>query len=187
MTPNCNTRSSQCSQIATVKFCIFPKTLIVAKEIVLTQDLKAIVDDSDYDRLNSRLWYAVKKNNTSYAIMKYRNEKGQRLSLGMHRFLLEVTDSKIVVDHIDRNGLNNQRSNLRICTVAENMLNSTSFGLSKYKGVSWHKKTKLWRARITIKGKDFSLGYFKTELEAAFAYDIAAKTMFPKYGSLNFT
>ena len=82
---------------------------------------------------------------------------------------------KLVVDHIDNDKLNNRLDNLQIITNRENCNKDRNRGLSKYIGVSLHKKTGLWRSRIRIGGKDTSLGYFKSEYEAHLAYQKALK------------
>ena len=88
----------------------------------------------------------------------------------MHREILGKIPEGYVVDHINRNGLDNRKKNLRICTVSENLLNRPKYrGHSQYKGVSWHKKSQRWRA--TFRGKD--IGWFLNEKEAAKCYDEA--------------
>jgi len=106
----------------------------------------------------------------------------------MHREVLKVKDNEMI-DHINGNGLDNRKENLRLATRSQNMQNSkkrkkTS---SKYKGVGWSKKTKKWRARIwTVSGKCIHIGYFVSELDAAKAYDEKAKELFGSYYSPNF-
>lgn len=93
------------------------------KLIPLTQGKFAQVDDEDYSKLNSLKWQAkAYRKNKTYAARTYHiNEKWK--TIGMHRIILQVIDTDILVDHIDGNGLNNQKSNLRTCTVAENRMN----------------------------------------------------------------
>ena len=92
-----------------------------------------------------------------------------------------------LVDHIDRNSLNNRRGNLRLCTPSQNILNTRGKkGTSKYKGVWWNTKKNKWLAMITSKGRHFHLGFFDEEIEAAKAYDRKAVELFGEFAYLNF-
>ena len=104
------------------------------KAIQLTRGYKALVDDADYEWLNKWKWYAVKGTSTYY-VMTYIKNRSTR----MHRLILGLTDPKILGDHKDHNGLNNQRHNIRICTISENQKNKISRGSSKYLGVCLQK------------------------------------------------
>lgn len=92
------------------------------------------------------------------------------------------------VDHIDGNKLNNTRGNLRIASNAENKMNrdKQSNNTSGYKGVSFHKKYKKWRAIIGIQGKSIHLGYFSDAVEAAKAYDDSARKYHGEFARTNF-
>lgn len=105
----------------------------------------------------------------------------------MHRIILGITDSKIIIDHIDHNGLNNQRHNLRICTYSQNACNRNPYRntSSKYKGVTFYKKTGKWRSVIRYNKKTYSIGSFDTEIEAAIAYNKKAIVMFGNFAGLN--
>jgi hypothetical protein len=94
----------------------------------------------------------------------------------------------VFVDHINGNGLDNRKSNLRICTHQQNCENSRKRkkSFSKYKGVYWSKNAKKWVAQITIDGKSKHLGYFELEEDAAAAYDKAAVKYFGEFACLNF-
>jgi hypothetical protein len=93
------------------------------KKIPLTQGYFAIVDDSDFDMLNRVKWHANKGHNTFYAQRSVLQENGKWKNVQMHRVILGVHDPKIQVDHINGDGLDNRRCNLRSCTRSENMQN----------------------------------------------------------------
>ena len=93
----------------------------------------------------------------------------------------------MVVDHIDHDGLNNCKSNLRIATLSENRRNSRKAKdtSSKYKGVSWHKNNKKWEVKIGFNYKKIHIGYFNNIKEAAEAYNKKAKELFGEFAYLN--
>ena len=161
------------------------------KQIPLTQGQFALVDDEDFEYLNQFKWSARKSKNTYYAL---RNSCGKnnkkRFIVFMHRVVLELNDLEIKGDHIDGNGLNNQRYNLRPSTNSENARNAkpSNNKSSKYKGVSLKKEhsSKKWCARIKFNGKQIHIGYFECEIHAALAYDKKAKELFGEFAYLNF-
>lgn len=159
------------------------------KQIKLTHGKVALVDDADFDWLNQWKWYAHQHRNTWYASRYFRYVGGGKTTIKMHREILGLKiGARGLSDHRDGNGLNNQRSNLRICTAAENSQNrkpkkNTS---SKFKGVSWHKGEGKWVVCIQHQKKMMSLGYFKDETKAARAYDKKAKELFGEFAWLNF-
>jgi len=161
------------------------------KHITLTQGQKAIVDDDDYDNLNNLKWFATKNRCGFYARRSTWDPKNKKVSkpLIMHRVVVGAGDGE-VVDHINGNSLDNRKSNLRVCSNAQNCRNrkrnNKNNSTSKYKGVSWNKKKKLWESVIGFNYKDCWLGYFKSEKEAAEQYDIAAQIFFGEFASLNF-
>ncbi|MHC4573063.1 MAG: hypothetical protein ACYS76_02840 [Planctomycetota bacterium] len=150
--------------------------------IPLTRGQFAIVDAEDYPRLSRFTWFAEGTHKNYYAVRK---ENGK--SIKMHRQITNAPDH-LVVDHIDHNGLNNQKKNLRLCSFAQNCRNlrSTAPKTSKYKGVHWHKRLKKWAAQITSENKTHHLGYFHDQISAAKAYDKAAKLHHREYAALNF-
>ncbi len=156
------------------------------KTIPLTQGKCAIVDDEDYEQLNQWKWIACKSRNTFYAA-KSAKINGYWSTKKMHHFILPSIPKGSMVDHKNRNGLDNRKNNLRICSIAQNTRNrKTPPHSSKYKGVCWEGRRKAWRAYITIKGKFIHIGYFNKEERAAIAYDKAAKTLFGEFAYTNF-
>lgn len=157
------------------------------KIIPLSQGKVALVDDEDFEYLNQWKWYAHKSGNRWYAVRNGYRGSSKRVFIRMHRIIMNPCLT-MEVDHIDHNGLNNQRRNLRIVTRYQNGQNSRSGmgrGLSKYKGVSWYVKTNKWRVRTFVKGRYFHIGYFVSEVEAAKAYDVAALKYFGEYACTN--
>ena len=159
------------------------------RRIPLTQGKYAIVDPEDFERLNKHKWYAVKCKHTFYAIRCIGPRK-RRILIRMHREIINPPDH-LVVDHINHNGLDNRKANLRPATHAQNNYNKLIIkrknSSSKYKGVTWFKNSKIWRARIDVNGQRKFLGYFKDEIQAAKAYDKAAKMYHGEFATLNFT
>jgi hypothetical protein len=158
------------------------------KTIQLTQGFVTLVDDADYTRLSQLQWRALidRRRNKAYAVSRV---KVAGRTLYMHREILGISDSKRKVDHRNGNGLDNQRENLRPCNTSQNTMNSSkrSDGLSsRYKGVCWHKRYRKFQADIKLSGKSKFLGMFIDELDAAFAYDAAAREHFGEFALCNF-
>jgi len=153
------------------------------KKIKLAKGKFALVDDEDYDWLNQWKWYANKIGHTYYVYHAQRIGK-KILKYAIHRIIMRPPFN-MQVDHIDHNGLNNQKSNLRICNSAQNQMNQLK--KNKYKGVYIEKRCNknLIRACIKINYTLRYLGYFKTEKEAAMAYNEAAKNLFGEFANLN--
>lgn len=144
-----------------------------------------MVDDSDYEIINQWKWYAHKSANTYYACRMERIE-GKRSIIRMHRAILGLKDNNVHVDHIDHDGLNNQRNNIRICNSSRNQGNSLSRkGTSQYKGVSWDKARNKWIACVKFKYRHIHLGRFEHEIEAARAYNKAAQQYFGEFAYIN--
>jgi len=155
----------------------------------MAQPKYAKVDPADYKRLREYEWFAINVAHNFYAVRQVRGTKGTRLSIMyMHRELIEVADG-LRVDHINHNGMDNRRTNLRAVTHSQNMCHRRKCSdakTSKYKGVHRKKKNRKWVARITFEKKEIHLGYFKNEIDAAKAYDRAARKYHGEFASLNF-
>jgi len=151
------------------------------KEIKLTQGKVALVDDEDYEYLNQWNWYASKRSNGSFIAIRTVNKK----KVLMHRVIMN-TPENLIVDHIDHNSLNNQKSNLRNCTHSQNAQNMKLYceGIF-HKGISWDKVNEKWKAYIRVNGKLIHLGRFKDEENAARAYNTAATKYFGEFAYLN--
>ena len=162
------------------------------KTIPLSQGKCALVDDADYDWLMQWKWYAHKAPRTFYAVRNTQQNEGRRRMVYMHREIMGLIQGDVTqVDHKSRQGLDNQRSNLRQCTTVQNGANrkkQSTQSLSKYKGVSkypnsHHKKP--WAAAIKYHGKHIYIGMYADEDEAARAYDEKAKELFGDFARLN--
>lgn len=148
---------------------------------------KVLVDDEDFDRVSAYRWYVGQK---GYAGRRIKTDGGKMTQIFMHRFIIEAPDN-MEVDHRDHDKLNNQKSNLRLCTRSQNMAN-TRHSASKFKGVSVQSshqgRNKYYRTKITVRGKDFVKIFSFTpegELAAAQHYNDMAKKHFGEYASIN--
>ena len=155
------------------------------KEIQLTAGGIALVDDEDFERVTAEGgWYASESLNTFYARRVYHLGGRSYTTRNMHNFITGLS----YVDHINGDGLDNRRANLRPATASQNQANQRKRrdNTSGFRGVQWHAPGKRWRAVIRVKGKLHSLGYYQTPEEAALAYDVAAIKFFGEYASPNF-
>lgn len=141
------------------------------KTIPLTQGYEAIVDDEDYDLLSRHKWCAHKSRYSVYA----KTRIGRNNNVLMHLMILGTGSPSEMIDHANRNGLDNRRCNLRRCTRSQNLFNSKrrSDNSTGVKGVRMLENGN-FRARIGVNGNRLFLGDFKTLEEAGLAYRVAA-------------
>jgi len=138
-----------------------------------------LVDDEDFDELNKYVW---RINNFGYAYREqWKNNKGKKIL--MQRQILGKLSIGMVTDHIDRNKLNNQRSNLRICTQSENIFNSPKKKNNKsgHVGVRFYHQIGKWEAYIMKNWKKYNLGDFDTQEEAIKARKNGEKLLYPNF------
>ena len=143
-------------------------------EIPLTQGKVALVAREDYAELIKYKWIAFKNGGRYYAVRNNsRSERrcGAPIRIHMHRQITEAPND-MFVDHIDMDGLNNTKTNLRVCTKSQNMQNrpKTALNRSGFKGVSFDKARGKWTSHIQSNKKLLALGRFDTPLEAYKAY-----------------
>jgi len=159
------------------------------KRIRLTTGEIALVDDADYSRVARYSWFVARRGRALiYAVTQLPNGTW----VYMHRFVLRLRKgSRGVVDHLNANGLDNRRRNLRRCSVRQNLL---GMGLrthsSRFKGVYWAKPQRAqwrgsWVAQIGLHRKVISLGHFEREEDAARAYNRAARRHYGRFARLN--
>jgi hypothetical protein len=158
------------------------------KEIILKGcDKRVCVDDEDFNWLNEIKWCLHPE---GYA-QAYIKINGKYVNVLMHRLILGVNISEFHVDHINHNGLDNRRDNIRVCSVSQNHCNRKSFGSSKYLGVSVTKRSYKNRvytyyvSQISVNNKNIYLGLFKNEIDAASAYDAAASLFHGDFANIN--
>ncbi|MGE4043360.1 MAG: AP2 domain-containing protein [Acetobacteraceae bacterium] len=156
--------------------------------IPLSKGYEAMVDDEDFDHLSRFKWTAMVGTNTVYAYRKAGAQSpAPRANIRMHRVLFDVPPG-YVVDHIDGNGLNNRKSNLRLADLSANNANKvgcTGYA-SRYKGVFLDRKDSVWCATIGYRKKTFYLGRHTSEEAAARCYDCAALILHGTFAKLNF-
>lgn len=144
----------------------------------------AICDDDDFEFLSGFKWYLLRGPRINYAQgLSSDWRKKQR----MHKLIMQPSQ-RMVIDHINFNGLDNRRENLRICTNRQNVQNQRVLrgGSSKYKGVQWDKVNRKWRASIVVNSRFVNLGRYHDEIKAADIYDEAAKKYFGEFAYTNF-
>ncbi len=157
-----------------------------------TDDFYAVVDEEDYERLfEMDKWYVSRSEVKGPYAFGYKERQGKKV-IQMHNFIMNFIPTKeLRLDHINGNGLDNRKENLRPALISENRVNARKKRNSKsqYKGVGVHGQgmyPRKWRADITIYGEKMHLGTFFTELDAAKAYDFMANKHYGKFARLNF-
>lgn len=147
-------------------------------EIDLNNGMKALIDDEDFAKLSTHHWFAQEGPHTFYAT---------RSGVKMHRLIMNAPQGAIV-DHINGNGLDNRKANLRLCTKTLNLANMGAVRprkTSRFKGVSRKTGVGSWVAQIQVDSKKITLGYFDDEEDAALAYNMAASDLFGEFARLN--
>ena len=154
-------------------------------DVHLTRGYFAIVDEADAERVLAYKWHARPDGQTVYAGRNVRLPDGRRATQLLHGYLTGYART----DHINGDGLDNRRNNLRKSTAVENGWNrrpnrGSHLGL---KGVSWHGRTGKWQAQIRVgDGRRLYLGLYATAEEAGLAYDAAARKVHGEFARLNF-
>lgn len=150
----------------------------------------AIVDDEDFDLVNTYKWQS-EAHGRGFRVFRERKIKDPKdfpKKIFLHRFILKAKKGQII-DHIDGNALNNQRSNLRLCTHSQNTMNGPSRigSSSRFLGVSKRifKNSVKWKAQIQHNGKNHHIGVYENETEAALVYNVAASFAFREFARLN--
>lgn len=154
------------------------------REVRLTRGYVALVDDADYESVvASGPWQAVPRKHTTYAKKGIWLGNGKGTTISLHRFITGYA----LVDHINGDGLDNRRSNLREATQRQNLMNRRRMGNSRqpFKGI-YATAPGQWRARIRVDGRRVSLGTYPTAREAARAYEAAAFLHHGEFASVNF-
>ena len=162
------------------------QTSTSSKLIPLTRNRFAIVDAEDFDYLNQWKWHSIRRKKLCHVARNIRKSNGKRSKIYLHQVILEKREG-METDHINGDGLDNRKSNLRLVTRGQNMMNRalSKNNKSGYKGVSWINKDKVWYSNIRVNRKTISLGHFGCKKRAALAYNVAAKEYFGEFARLN--
>lgn len=147
------------------------------KYIKLTKGKRTMVDDEDYQILSKLKWHSSVDRNTVYA---KNTHKGRIIPM---QNVIMWCPKGYEIDHINRNGLDNRKSNLRIVTRHQNQLNKGPYKSRKYKGIYWREDRNKWYASIRLNGKSNHLGAFSSPIEAAKAYDSQVKSGYKNFNN----
>lgn len=156
----------------------------MAKQLPLTQGKFAIVDDDVYEWASKYKWHAVRKKNSFYAVRNTERNPHQT-KIHLHREIMSAPIG-VMVDHINGDGLDNRRENMRFANYAENGRNRgmQTNNKSGYKGVGLFGGR--WYSRIGVDGEQVHIGYFRDPEDAAMAYDAAAIAFHGDFAKTNF-
>ncbi|HDZ13321.1 hypothetical protein LCGC14_1284510 [marine sediment metagenome] len=156
------------------------------KRIPLTQGQFALVDDEDYEELSKHKWCLRQKGDGLFYAGRNNWHDKKSHSITIHQQLMNLPENH-EIDHRDGNGLDNRRSNLRVCTHRQNLQNQKRQKNNKcgFKGVHWNNSSKKWRAKIFVNGKNIHLGVFFCLIQAAKAYNKAAVRYFGEFARVN--
>jgi len=166
----------------------------MSKTIPLTKGYVTVVDDEDYDMLMQWKWQARPtrssgkyiRNKTDVYAARTGKDKGRSYPILLHRLIMGFPACQ--VDHKNGNTLDNQKTNLRLCTNSSNRANSAKMSgrSSSYKGVTWDKNRSKWKTAIKVNGKMINAGRFDDEILAAKTYDELALKYFGEFAKTNF-
>jgi hypothetical protein len=161
----------------------------IFRRIFLGEGIYTIVDEDVFYRLSHYKWHLKGcKANKFYAIADVKIGPGRTRVVSLHREIMN-NPKGFIVDHLNNNSLDNRKDNLRPATRSQNRQNAPKRkknASSQFLGVSFHKEEKKYRARISIKGKRIHLGKFDNEIDAAKAYDAAARKYYGEHARVNF-
>lgn len=165
------------------------KTLESYQEIELSRGKVALVDSEDWEYLNKFNWHTSNSSSKHTPLTSWRAyRKINKRRVGMHNIIMNCPKG-MLIDHINHDGLDNRKSNLRICTPAQNSINKRNSPLrnNNYKGVKWLEHQQRWCVRMgsTKSGTAKYVGTYDTEIEAAKAYNNAAIEMYGEFACLN--
>ncbi len=140
--------------------------------------IRVKIDNDDLEKCSKLTWHYAKNKDSKYIQTRI---KGKMIKL--HRYIMNMNNSNLVVDHINRNSLDNRKSNLRICSYKENSFNKSIRvdNTSGIPGVSFHKTNKKWRAKIKYNNLTIHLGYFEDINEALINRRVAEEILFGEY------
>lgn len=161
--------------------------VFAVKKLRKNTEFEVILDSKGLELFNKFNWSVRINKNLFYLYRCIFFKRKPIRTIHFHREVLGISDNKVLIDHINHNGLDNRISNLRICNASQNCANTRKLGnkSSKYKGVSWHSKNKMWTARIR-NNKPLNIGSFDYEKKAAMAYDVFAIKAFGEFANTNF-
>ncbi len=152
--------------------------------VVLTRWHVAFFSPDDLEKVSGGVWYSDHRRDATYAA-RLTQTKNFRTKIYLHRLITGATKG-VTTDHIDGDGLNNRRENLRVCSNIENCRSRhKARGRSKFKGVLWNRQNQKWKANITIDSRLKHLGFFDDDVLAARAYDRAVQVYFGEFCMTN--